>query len=182
MIQKKPSPIAFVHSDAPMPISGQMHCKRYEIQPSALRRSIDHRAHRKWRCCYMTAPSHTPPRYLAQKNMHPTTLARAYSMLQSLAENERAQHCGTTVLPKLRSILHEEPASPYEKKQRRMQIAHMTRELQNRRKLAQLRDKYGTLQTEGGSGPAGPLVWHNDSGTDIGVERTGILELPPLAA
>ena len=41
-------------------------------------------------------------------------------MLQALAEQEQADRCGTQVLMKLRLVLHEEPATPYEKKNRKM--------------------------------------------------------------
>ena len=51
------------------------------------------------------------------------------------------------LLLKLKTLLHQEPVSPYEKKQGKCQIARMTRELQHCRKLTQLRDKYGTLQS-----------------------------------
>ena len=69
-------------------------------------------------------------------------------MLHSLVEAEQADRAGTTGLSKLNSVLNEEPVSPYEKQQRKSQITCMTRELQQRRKLSQLRDKAGTLLTE----------------------------------
>ena len=54
-------------------------------------------------------------KFLAQRDLHPSTPARACSVLQSLAEAEQADRAGTgtAVLAKLKSILHEEPASPY---------------------------------------------------------------------
>ena len=69
-------------------------------------------------------------------------------MLHSLAEAEQADKAGTTVVSKVKSVLNEEPFSPYEKQQRKSQIARMTRELHQRTKLAQLRDKTGILLTE----------------------------------
>ena len=62
--------------------------------------------------------THTSPeaeRFLAQQNLHPSTPARAYAMLHSMTETEQADRAGTAVLSKLKSVLNEEPASPYEK-------------------------------------------------------------------
>ena len=68
-------------------------------------------------------------------------------MLQAFAEKEKADRNGTTVLKKLQQILQEEPATVYQKQQRKMEVARLTRELQ-RRRLAVLRDKGGHLLTE----------------------------------
>ena len=69
-------------------------------------------------------------------------------MLHSMAQTEQADRSGSAVFSKVKSVLNEELASPYEKQQRKSQIARMTKELQQRRKLSQLRDKVGTLLTE----------------------------------
>ena len=67
--------------------------------------------------------------------------SRAYVTLQSLAEGETVDKCSIQAPSKLHPILHEELASRYDKRQMKMKIAHMTRELQNWRKLSQIRDK-----------------------------------------
>ena len=69
-------------------------------------------------------------------------------MLQAFAEKEKAGKNGTTVLRKLRQVLREELVTVYQKQQRKMEVARLTRELQQRRRLAVLRDKGGQLLTE----------------------------------
>ena len=76
--------------------------------------------------------THTPTeaeRFLAQRDLHPFTPSRAYTMLHSLAEAEQADRASTTVLFKLKFVLNEEPVSPYDKQHRKSQIARMAREL-----------------------------------------------------
>ena len=94
---------------------------------------------------------HTPAealRFLREKGLHPQDTQRAYAMLQAFAEKEKVDRNGTTILRKLQQVLQEEPATVYQKQQRKMEVARLTRELQQRRRLAVLRDKGGLLLTE----------------------------------
>ena len=59
----------------------------------------------------LTPPPPEAERFLAQRDLHPSTPARAYAMLQSMAETEQADRAGTAVLSKLKFVLNEEPAS-----------------------------------------------------------------------
>ena len=69
-------------------------------------------------------------------------------MLQAFAEKEKADRNGTTVVKKLQQVLQTEPATVYQKRQHKMEVARLTRELQQRRRLTVLRNKGGQLLTE----------------------------------
>ena len=62
-------------------------------------------------------------------------------MLHSMVQTQQADRAGTAVLSKLKSVLHEEPASPYEKQQRKSQIARTRLESRNN---AESCHSYGT--------------------------------------
>ena len=83
--------------------------------------------------------------FLASKGLTPKSHEEGYAMLSAFAEQEATDRAGTKVLGLLRQALHAEPASPYDKQQRKMEISRLVRELQNRRRLTAVRNKQGGL-------------------------------------
>ena len=125
-----------------------------EIKATAFRReSLHHPAglHEATALLHDASLQHTPlaaRNFLEGKGLMADSPRRAYALLASYAEAETANRCGTQVLAKLKRALHTEPASPYEKQPRKLEIARLMRELQHWRRLSSLRDQYGTLLTE----------------------------------